>query len=113
MSTKHSTYSKELSQDYRIEQPSRRRLWIQAAGLSYLGFFIGGAFFLGYLIGDFLDKKYKTTPRYTYLCMLLGVVIGFNELYRVAKKHKRKLEEEEKNSSTSSNSPSYESTHNG
>jgi len=42
--------------------------------------------FVGFAIGYFLDKAFKTSPWLTVIFLLLGIVSGFVELLKVARK---------------------------
>jgi ATP synthase protein I len=42
--------------------------------------------FVGFAIGYFLDKAFKTSPWLTAIFLLLGIIAGFRELLRVARK---------------------------
>jgi F0F1-type ATP synthase assembly protein I len=59
---------------------------IQAtARYSYIGIFFGIAVGIGVYAGRWADHRWNTTPWLTVAGMLLGVVTGFRELYRVSK----------------------------
>ena len=45
------------------------------------------ATFVGLLFGRLLDGLFKTSPYLTIIFLLLGIVSGFIDLYRTAKKH--------------------------
>jgi len=49
---------------------------------------------LGLFGGSWLDKKYGTNPWLTVVGMVLGVAVGFNMLFRVARKLNYELERE-------------------
>ena len=53
-----------------------------AVGIT-LGVSIGGGAYVGYL----LDKKFDTAPWLTLLCLLLGIVAGFKNLFDTVKKY--------------------------
>lgn len=42
---------------------------------------------LGWLIGDFLDKKLGTYPWLMYIFVFLGFFAGFREMYRIIKRY--------------------------
>lgn len=52
---------------------------------SYLGIFFGVAIVLGLLGGHWLDRRWHTEPWLMIAGLLVGVVAGFRELYRMAK----------------------------
>lgn len=59
---------------------------IQAtARYSYIGIFFGIAVSLCVFAGRWADHRWNTTPWLTVAGLLLGVVTGFYELYRVSK----------------------------
>lgn len=69
--------------------------WVKAFNVSYLGIFFGIAWLLGYAVGSFCDQKYQTYPKGIYAGLLVGTIINFYELYRVAQKHQKALAMEE------------------
>lgn len=42
--------------------------------------------FVGYLIGSQLDKWLNTAPWFTIIFLILGIIAGFRELARLAKR---------------------------
>jgi F0F1-type ATP synthase assembly protein I len=59
---------------------------IQAtARYSYIGIFFGIAVGLCVFAGRWADHRWNTTPWLSVAGLLLGVVTGFYELYRVSK----------------------------
>lgn len=42
--------------------------------------------FVGFAIGYFLDKLFGTSPWLTAIFLIIGIIAGFRELLRVAKK---------------------------
>jgi F0F1-type ATP synthase assembly protein I len=59
---------------------------IQAtARYSYIGIFFGIAVSVCVYAGRWVDQRWNTTPWLTVAGLLLGVVTGFVELYRVSK----------------------------
>lgn len=58
---------------------------------SYVGIFFGVAVCLGYFGGHWLDGRWHTGPWLGLVGLLVGVVAGFRELYRLT----RQAEEEE------------------
>lgn len=51
--------------------------------------------FVGFAIGYFLDRFFKTSPWLTIIFLIIGIVAGFLELLRIA----RKQNEPDKNNS--------------
>lgn len=56
---------------------------------SYIGIFFGVAIAIGYFGGNWVDGRWQTKPWGGLVGVLLGVVTGFRELYRIAKKYQR------------------------
>ncbi len=56
---------------------------------SHVGIFFGVAIALCLLGGQWLDKRFHTTPWLTIVGLLVGVAAGFRELYRVSKQAMR------------------------
>lgn len=50
------------------------------------GFMMGGSVFCGYLLGSFLDKKFNTSPWLVITFILMGLVSGFMELFKILKR---------------------------
>ena len=50
------------------------------------GFMMGGTLFGCYLLGDYLDNRYDTSPWLLITLILMGVTSGFMEIYTVLKK---------------------------
>jgi ATP synthase protein I len=51
-----------------------------------IGFHMVISTFVGYLIGSQLDKWLRTSPWLTIIFLLLGIIAGFRELARIAKR---------------------------
>lgn len=69
--------------------PSVKRMWKTAARFSHLGIFFGVAVVLGLLGGNWADKRFGTPPAFTIAGLVVGLVAGFRELYRVARAAQR------------------------
>lgn len=54
--------------------------------LSTLGIEIGIALAIGILIGWFLDRLFGTRPLFMIIFMILGIVAGFRNIVRLARK---------------------------
>jgi ATP synthase protein I len=66
--------------------PAIDRKYIDAMSrYSYLGIFFGVAVVLGLVVGRWVDRRYHTDPWGGFVGILVGVVAGFRELYRVSK----------------------------
>lgn len=61
----------------------------RTASLSSVGLELGLAVGLGYLIGDFVDEKWDTTPWGMIICIVIGSAAGFLSLYRAVKRVER------------------------
>ncbi|MFN3467651.1 MAG: AtpZ/AtpI family protein [Candidatus Brocadiales bacterium] len=51
-----------------------------------LGFFMVGSIVGGYLVGSYLDSRFGTAPWLMLVLLFMGIISGFLEFYRVAKK---------------------------
>ncbi len=58
----------------------------QLLDASSVGIYLVISTFAGLAIGYFLDRLFKTTPYLTFIFFFLGIIAGFRELFRVAKK---------------------------
>jgi len=69
-------------------EPTPRSPWQVASQVSYLGIFFGMAILIGYGGGRWIENRWGGRP-YVSLCgVLIGIISGFRELYRVGKKYK-------------------------
>ena len=70
-----------------ILKPKGSKEAFRALGIvGSFGFLMGGSIFGGYLIGDFLDKRFNTTPWFVIIFVLMGVVAGFLEFFKTLKR---------------------------
>ncbi len=53
------------------------------------------ATFIGFLMGYGLDKLFKTSPWFTFIFLVLGVIAGFREVFKVAKRQARENERDD------------------
>jgi F0F1-type ATP synthase assembly protein I len=58
-------------------------MWVGAARLIGVGFFIGGAIVLGVLTGLWLDSKFDTGPVLAIVGLVLGIMVAFFGTYRM------------------------------
>ena len=65
------------------------------AKFSSVGIEIGIAIFIGWWVGQWLDKRYGTDPWLMLLCFTIGVCAAFKGLMRSAKEAAKKLDEDE------------------
>lgn len=49
--------------------------------------------FVGLAIGYGLDKLFGTSPYLTFIFLIIGIIAGFRELFRVAKKQEKNRRE--------------------
>lgn len=60
---------------------------MQIAGLVvFIGILVVAASGVGYLIGDFLDKKFNTSPLLVVICVGLGMTAGFVKVYQIGRR---------------------------
>jgi ATP synthase protein I len=60
-----------------------RRTFRELAYYSSLGISVALAIFIGLGIGVYLDRKLDTTPWFTLIFLVLGIVAGFRNIARV------------------------------
>jgi ATP synthase protein I len=65
----------------RMEKPLMRQLW----RASMVGINLVAATFVGFVIGYYLDKWLGTRPWLTLVFLLLGIITGFRDLFRMAR----------------------------
>lgn len=60
---------------------------LQVAGLVvFIGILVVATSGIGYLIGDFLDKKLNTSPLLVVICVSLGMTAGFVKVYQIGRR---------------------------
>ncbi|HOK06877.1 MAG TPA: AtpZ/AtpI family protein [Syntrophales bacterium] len=64
-----------------------KKAMTQMAYASSIGIAMVLAIFGGLYLGYWVDKHYGTTPFFTFLFLLMGVVAGFRNLYVLIKKY--------------------------
>jgi len=69
------------------EQRNRNRLQIAAIYVT-LPFVLAIPPIIGWYIGSWLDKYFKTAPYAMYILLVLGIVGGVREFYRIVTKYK-------------------------
>jgi len=57
---------------------------------STVGLNLVAATFIGLAIGWFLDRVFGTRPYLTIVFLILGIIAGFRELFKMAKKENNK-----------------------
>ncbi len=50
------------------------------------GFMMGGSVLASFFIGTYLDKRFETEPWLLIIFLIIGVVAGFTEFYKLLKK---------------------------
>ncbi|MFP4193535.1 MAG: AtpZ/AtpI family protein [Desulfosalsimonas sp.] len=56
---------------------------------SHLGFSIALAIFIGLFIGLWIDKLLGTDPVFMFIFLILGIIAGFNNIYRAVKRSEK------------------------
>lgn len=67
---------------------------------SQVGIFLAVATFIGWAIGQWLDRLFGTDPWLTVVCAMLGVAAGFIELFHVVSSITADEEQAEKDKKT-------------
>jgi ATP synthase protein I len=70
------------------EKPPEKPLYKQLIEASSVGIHLVVSTFVGLAIGYGLDKLFGTSPYLTIIFLILGIIAGFRELIRIAKKQK-------------------------
>ena len=68
------------------EEPKEKPLFRQLLEASSVGIQLVLSTFVGFAIGYYLDKFLKTFPWLTITFLIIGIISGFRELLRVARK---------------------------
>lgn len=68
------------------DQPEQKPLFKQLLEASSIGIQLVLSTFVGFAIGYFLDKMLRTSPWLTVIFLIIGIIAGFRELLRVARK---------------------------
>lgn len=58
----------------------------ELAYYSALGFSVALAIFIGLFIGLGLDRLFDTTPVFMFIFLCIGILAGFNNIYKVIKR---------------------------
>lgn len=64
-----------------------KSVWIQMGYASSVGFAMVLAIFGSIIIGTYLDRKFGTGHILTLLLMLIGVIVGFRNIYVLIKRN--------------------------
>ncbi len=73
-----------------------RRLIRVVGVLSTVGIAMVAATVIGLYIGRWLDGYFGTSPWLTAVCLLLGIIAGFRNLYQTARHAQKTMNEEDK-----------------
>ncbi len=68
------------------EEPQEKSLFRQLLEASSVGIQLVLSTFAGLAIGYFLDKFFKTFPWLTAIFLIIGIIAGFSELLKVARR---------------------------
>jgi ATP synthase protein I len=71
------------------EKPPEKPLFRQLIEASSVGIHLVVSTFIGLAIGYWLDKLFGTSPYLTVIFLIIGIIAGFRELIRIAKKQER------------------------
>ncbi len=66
-----------------------RRAYKDLAYFSSLGISVAFAIFIGLGIGVWLDGKFDTSPWFTLIFLLFGIIAGFRNIARVIKRARK------------------------
>jgi len=79
--------------------PEAKKMWAVAGSTGAVGIEIAVAIGIGYLGGQYLDRKLGVAPWLTWVGFAAGVGAGIKALIRVVRSYKKDLEEEVKEDS--------------
>ncbi len=68
------------------EKQPEKPLFRQLLEASSVGIHLVVSTFIGFAIGYGLDKLFGTSPYLTVIFLIIGIIAGFRELIRIAKK---------------------------
>jgi ATP synthase protein I len=68
------------------EKPPEKSIYRQLLEASSVGIHLVISTFVGLAIGYGLDKLFGTSPYLTVIFLIIGIIAGFRELIRIAKK---------------------------
>ncbi len=71
------------------EKPPEKPIYKQLIEASSVGIHLVVSTFIGLAIGYWLDKLFGTSPYLTVIFLIIGIIAGFRELIRVAKKQEK------------------------
>lgn len=65
---------------------------------SGIGFMMAACILGGYFVGSYLDSKFGTKPWLLLVFLLMGLAVGFIEIYNIMKKLTKENNKKDKNS---------------
>ncbi len=71
------------------EKQPEKTLFKQLLEASSVGIHLVVSTFVGFAIGYGLDKLFGTSPYLTVIFLITGIIAGFRELIRIAKKQEK------------------------
>jgi ATP synthase protein I len=71
------------------EKQPEKPLFRQLLEASSVGIHLVVSTFIGFAIGYGLDKLFGTSPYLTVIFLIIGIIAGFRELIRIAKKQEK------------------------
>lgn len=75
--------------------PEGRKQLQLAARFASAGFELSASIVVGYFAGRFADGRLETAPYLSYFGLLLGIVAGFRNLFKLARSAQRSAEHPE------------------
>lgn len=69
------------------EKEEERGVFKQLITVSSIGISMALAIFIGLAIGVFIDRRFSTSPWFTIIFLIFGVIAAFRNLYILAKRH--------------------------
>ncbi|NOY39695.1 MAG: AtpZ/AtpI family protein [Nitrospirae bacterium] len=79
-----------------MEEKRKKELWRQLMDASVIPLNLVAATFVGFAIGYGLDKLFGTSPYLTITFFILGIIAGFRELFRYARRMEREDDKKDK-----------------
>jgi ATP synthase protein I len=76
--------------------PDSKKMWGVAASTGAVGLEIAVAIGIGYLGGQYLDRRLGVAPWLTWVGFAAGVGAGIKALMRVVRSYQKSLEEEDR-----------------
>ena len=80
----------------RAIDPDVKKMWRGVGLAGSVAFEVTLAIWLGYLLGDYLDRKFGTRPWLMYLFLAGGASAAIQSLRRMIRSYKKTLEQDDK-----------------